>query len=229
MLRRYSSTGKRADIDAVDQNRAGGHVVKAANQIHERALAGAAGADQADHFARLDIARSMPCNHLARAVFEPDVAQLDLPFKPARMHRLDRLRHAGHAIENFEDPLRTGRGPLRAGDDPDHRFQPAIEPADEAAVTTSVPTQRRRARSAAETPATRQTPRRPAGRYRSAARPSAQRTTKQYSRRLLTSSKCLLALKRSISRRSCANAFTTRMPGIVSASTLVRWPPATAD
>ena len=45
---------ERADVGAIDENRAVGDVVEAADEIHERALAGAAGADEADHFARFD-------------------------------------------------------------------------------------------------------------------------------------------------------------------------------
>jgi hypothetical protein len=45
---------QRADVDAVDQDRPLADVVEAADQVHQRALAGAAVADQADHLAGLD-------------------------------------------------------------------------------------------------------------------------------------------------------------------------------
>ena len=83
MFLRYSAIGERADVDAVDQNCTFRHVEKAADQIDQRAFAGAGGADQADHLAGLDL-QIDAVNHLARAVFEADAAQFDLPFESGR-------------------------------------------------------------------------------------------------------------------------------------------------
>ena len=47
--------GDVAQIDAIEQNRAGGRIVEAGDEIAERRLAGAAGADQGDHLAGLDV------------------------------------------------------------------------------------------------------------------------------------------------------------------------------
>ena len=45
-------------------------------------------------------------------------------------HRRDRLGHAGHAVEDLENPLGAGGGPLRGGDHPAHRIEPGVEAAD---------------------------------------------------------------------------------------------------
>ena len=69
--------------------------------------------------------------HCAGAVLEAHVAELDLALQAAGMHRLDRFGHAGHAVEDFEDAVGAGGGPLRAVDDAAHRFHAAVEAAHE--------------------------------------------------------------------------------------------------
>ena len=54
MWRRYSASGKRADIDAVDQDGPLGDVVEAADEVDDGGLARPAGTDQADHLAGPD-------------------------------------------------------------------------------------------------------------------------------------------------------------------------------
>ena len=71
-------------------------------------------------------------NNFARAVFEAHAAQFNFALNATGMHRLDWFRHAGHAIENFENPLRAGRRALGAVDNANHRFHPAVETANQA-------------------------------------------------------------------------------------------------
>ena len=67
---------------AVDLDRAFGDVVEAADQVHQRALARAAVADQADHLAGLDRQVEV-ADHRAVAVAEADVGDLDAAPAPA--------------------------------------------------------------------------------------------------------------------------------------------------
>ena len=121
--------GERADVGAVDEDGPFGHVVKAAGQIHQRRLARPAGADQPDHFARLD--REVDSFHDgAGAVAESDVAEFDPSAEPARMNRMDRLGDGRLAIHDAEDPLRRGGRPLRGREHAAHRIQPHVEAAD---------------------------------------------------------------------------------------------------
>ena len=102
MCRRYSSIGERADVGAVDEDRAFADVVEPADQVDQRALARSAGPDQADHFARLD--RQVDVfEHRPGAVVEADVAQFDLALQLAGVDRAGRLGHARHAVEDLED------------------------------------------------------------------------------------------------------------------------------
>ena len=61
--------GKRTDVHAVGEDGSLGNVVKAADEIDERAFARAARPDQADHFAGLDL-QIQTVQHFAGAVFE---------------------------------------------------------------------------------------------------------------------------------------------------------------
>jgi hypothetical protein len=66
----------RTDVHAVDQDRAFGDIVEAADQVDQRALAGTAVADQADHLAGLDDDVDV-AGDAARPVAEADAAQFD--------------------------------------------------------------------------------------------------------------------------------------------------------
>jgi len=51
MCRRYIHQREGANVDAVDQDRPLRNIVEAADEVHDRGLAGAAGPDQTDHLA----------------------------------------------------------------------------------------------------------------------------------------------------------------------------------
>ena len=126
--RRYLH-GKGTDVDAIDADRAFAHVVEPANQVHQRALAGAAGADQPDHLARAN--RQVDAlHHRPVAVLETDVLQFDLAADFLWMNGIGRFRDGGNAVQNLEHPLRSGAGPLRGGHHAAHRIQPRVEAAD---------------------------------------------------------------------------------------------------
>jgi len=86
-------------------------------------------ADQPDHLARRYVQRQA-AQHRAVAVAEIDVAHLDAPFHLRQLHRVRRFGNARDVIEDLEDAFRAGRGLLRVRDDPAHRIEPRIEPAD---------------------------------------------------------------------------------------------------
>ena len=119
----------RPNVHAVHQNRALGHVVEAADQIHQRAFARAAVAHQADHLARRDVERDALVD-LAVAVAEAHVAHRYAPFHLAHMHRVGGLGHAGDMVQNVEDALgRRGRL-LRHRHDSAHGIEPTVKAAD---------------------------------------------------------------------------------------------------
>ena len=68
---------ERAHVHAVHQDGAGADIVEAADEVDERALAGAARSHQADHLAGLD-RQIQAVQHFARSVLEAHAAQLDL-------------------------------------------------------------------------------------------------------------------------------------------------------
>ena len=131
---------------------------------------------------------------------------------------MDRFGDGGLAVHDAEDPLRRGRRPLRGRDHAAHRIQAHVEAADVGQKERQLPTRQ----LVRDRLARRRRPRRPAGRRRSAARSSGRKTTTaRLTRSLACSTRSLARRKRSISRRSWAKALTTRMPGMVSARTLV--------
>ena len=69
--------GELPHVDAVDQHAAFVHVVEPAEQVHERRLAAAALADDADRFAGLDLEVDVAEHRLVPLVAERDVLELD--------------------------------------------------------------------------------------------------------------------------------------------------------
>ena len=209
--------GEAADVDAVDQDRAVAHVVEAADQVDQRALARAAGADQADHLAGPD-RQVEAADHRAVAVAEADAGQLDRALQRADRHRLRRLGHARDAVEDLEDALGAGRRPLRRRDHAAHRLEPGVEAADvgEEGGQDADGDLAAADQPGAEGPDDQQARRRSAGDTVGENRPRS-----CSSRSLAARTWRFASRKRCASRRSWANALTTRMPGIVSASTLV--------
>ena len=62
---------------------------------------------------------------------EGHVAELDLAPQPPGLHGPDGLGHAGHAVEDGEDPLRAGPRPLHGRHHAAHRIHAAVEAADQ--------------------------------------------------------------------------------------------------
>ena len=96
--------GVRADVHAVNQNRALGDIVKAANQIDQGTFTRATVADQADHLARRDVQVDAPV-HRPVAITKANVAQVNPALHPFRTHRVLRLGHARYMVQNVENAL----------------------------------------------------------------------------------------------------------------------------
>ena len=94
----------RADVDPIHQNRALGHIIKTANQIHQRAFPRTTVADQPDHLARRDLQVDAPV-HRAVAVAKAYVAQLNTPLHPVHLHRVLRLWHARYMVQDVKNAL----------------------------------------------------------------------------------------------------------------------------
>ena len=75
--------GQLADVDAVEQHAAGVDVVEPADQVHERRLAAAAAADDADLLAGLDREVDVLEHRPMPLVAEGDVLEPDLARRPA--------------------------------------------------------------------------------------------------------------------------------------------------
>ena len=120
--------GEGADVRAVDQDGPLGDVVEAADQVDDGGLARPAGADQPDHLAGGDVQVDR-LQHGPAAVVEAHAAELDLPAEPAGMDRVDGLGDAGHAVEDGENPLGAGAGPLHGRHHAAHRVHAAVEAA----------------------------------------------------------------------------------------------------
>jgi hypothetical protein len=105
-----------------------GHVVEAADQVDQGALARTAVAHQADHLARLDVQGDAAVDG-AVAVAEADFAQVDAAFDLLQLHRL-----AGSGtLETWSrmSKMRLGGSRLlRHGDDAAHRIEAAVEARD---------------------------------------------------------------------------------------------------
>ena len=99
---------QRADVHAIDANRPFRHIVKPADQVHQRALARAGMPDQANHLAGLNIQADAPADR-AVAIAKTHIAQLDAPGNLRQMHWLGWLWHAGNMVENVKNPLGARR------------------------------------------------------------------------------------------------------------------------
>ncbi len=112
-----------ADVDAVERDAAGRHVVEARHERGERRLAGAGVADQRDRGAGGDVEVDVLQHRLALAVRERDALEPD----HARSRReLDRARPVGdllRLVEHLEDPLARRRRALRLADPHAERAQ----------------------------------------------------------------------------------------------------------
>ena len=120
---------KTADVGAIERNGPFGHVIKAADQIHQRALARAAVAHQANHFARADV-QVQALDDGAAAIAEPHPAQADGALHALHAHRVGRLRDVAHMVQNVKNAFGAGRRLLGDRHDAAHGIEPAIEAPD---------------------------------------------------------------------------------------------------
>ncbi len=116
----------RPNIIPIDQDRTVGDVVEAADKVDQRALAGPASPDQADHLTGPDC-QIQSTEDLPISMAEADVAKFDSPLEPGRMDRPCGFGDAWDSVEDLEDSL-SGRGcPLGRLDHPAHRFETRIK------------------------------------------------------------------------------------------------------
>ena len=118
-----------ADVDSVDEHGAAGDVVEAAQRVDEGGFAGAAGADESDHFPGVDFDVQVAQDG-ARAVAEVDVAQFDIAAQAACRDWGLGLWHLRHAIENSEYAMGAGSGAFSGLEHAAHGIQSGIEAAD---------------------------------------------------------------------------------------------------
>ena len=107
ILRRYSRNRERADILAIDQDRAVADVVEPADEVDQACSCPprvgpttpiiSPGADR-----QVDVVEDRPV-----AVPEADPAELDLAVEPARMDGADRLGDARDPVEDLEEAMRA--------------------------------------------------------------------------------------------------------------------------
>ena len=215
MLRRYASTGK--ERMSVPSTRMAPSATSKKRQIRLMSvvLPAPVWPDQPDHLPGADLQVDV-VQHPPPAVVEGDLAQLDGPLDPPRVHRGHGLGDAGGAVEDLEDAVGGGGGPLGGPHQPAHGLQPGVEAPDVGdeggqhphgdAVLGHLPDP--------EAPDDQQPQLGQEGDRRAEEGP-------QGVDPVLAVTTCSLARpKRSISRRSWVKALTTRMPGMVSASTL---------
>ena len=107
--------GDAAEIIAVEQNRAGIHVVEPAEQVDERGLAGAARTDECDHLAGFDGEINIFQNPALRVVAELHLTE----FHPARhrrqFHRVPAFDDERRGVEDFVDFFQAGASLLDDG------------------------------------------------------------------------------------------------------------------
>ena len=92
----------------VDEDFAGGGIVEAGEEGDDGAFAGAAGADEGDHFAGLDGEVDVVEGGLADAVAEGDVAELDLALDGGEFGEGVVVGDVGFGVEDGEDFLHGG-------------------------------------------------------------------------------------------------------------------------
>ena len=111
--------GVGANVDPIDQNCPLRYVVKAANQVHQRALARAAVAHQTDHLTGGNF-QANGTVHFAIAIPKARLAHLYVPLDFSHGHGLEWLRHAGDVVQNVKDTFGCGRRFLGVRDNTAH-------------------------------------------------------------------------------------------------------------
>ena len=94
---------------------AGVHVPEPGQQVHQRRLAAAVGADQGDGLAVADLQRDALEQGRAARIAEVDVLELDDLGLPRQLDRLGTFDHLGLAIHHGADAVGRGRGALDLG------------------------------------------------------------------------------------------------------------------
>src|SRR5216683_638117 len=103
--------GEVADVDAVDGDASGGHLVEAGHQIAQRRLAGAGSADDREVAARRQVDVD-PVQDLFVAVGEVDLFEPDMPAGAGQRHGPGRLGDVDGQVEVVEYPLEQGQRAL---------------------------------------------------------------------------------------------------------------------
>ena len=99
-----------ADVDAVDQDAAGGRIVEARDEAHHRRFSRSGGAHDADELARAD-GEAHALQHRARGIVrEGDAIELDRSLEPSGLYGIRPFRDAHVDVENAADPFHADRG-----------------------------------------------------------------------------------------------------------------------
>ena len=118
------------DVDSIELNRAFGQVVKAADQVDQRALARTTVAHQANHLPGLYIEVEL-ANHRAVAIAKACIAHRDVALHwGGQSHGFDGFGHAGDVVEDVKNAFGTRRGFLSVRDNPAHGIQSAVKATD---------------------------------------------------------------------------------------------------
>src|SRR5208337_4195487 len=104
-----------ADVVAVDRDRPLVHVPESGQQVHERGLAAAVGADQGDGLAVVDLERDALEQGRAAGIAEVDVPELDDLGLSRQVDRRGTFNHPGLAIHHGADAVGRRRGALDLG------------------------------------------------------------------------------------------------------------------
>ena len=109
MLRRSPDSVMRADVHAVDLDRAGLRIEDAVQQRQRRRFAGAGGADQRDGLARQRGEGQIGDRGALAVIGEGDVLELDQSAHAAGIDRIGAVAHRRHGVEHVEELLQPRR------------------------------------------------------------------------------------------------------------------------
>ena len=119
-----------ADVGAVQLDHPIAQVVKAANQIDQRAFPRATVAHQTNHLARLNVEVELPY-HGTVAVAKARIAHRDVAFDLGRQsHWVARLGHAGDVVQDVKNAFGPRGRFLRVRDDAAHGIEAGIKATD---------------------------------------------------------------------------------------------------
>ena len=116
-----------AQVLPIEQEPAGGRIVKARHQRKQRALSGAGAADEGHRLARLDVEIDIVQDEPRRFVAEGHILKHDLARGRAEPFRIRGVVHLVLLVEHLEAALRAGRGafqrPGRVGERLERRVE----------------------------------------------------------------------------------------------------------